>query len=104
VPNEGKVCAEFEDAAERSLVAAGGVQIGRVAGARYTTRLLMEGLDFRPYSARSAPPATPAYPGCIASSSARGEMTYRVRVRRQRREKRLTYGLAAAIVTAAIAA
>jgi site-specific DNA recombinase len=35
VPNEGKVYAEFEDAAERLLVAAGGVQIGRVAGAGF---------------------------------------------------------------------
>lgn len=42
VPAEGKVYAEFEDAAERLLVAIGGVQMGRVAGAGYTTSLLME--------------------------------------------------------------
>ena len=35
VPNEGKVYAEFEDAAERLLVAVGGVQMGRVAGAGF---------------------------------------------------------------------
>lgn len=42
VPENGKVYAEFEDAAERLLVAVGGLQMGRVAGACYTTRLLLE--------------------------------------------------------------
>ena len=42
VEREGTIFAAFEDTAERLLLAVGGQYLGRVAGACYMTRLLME--------------------------------------------------------------